>query len=85
MLNYRRLLEALKDDLRRCKEAARFKSTGDKTNLRGNVEFSALMTHLIWVESVEDNQNELTRIVNSLEGNPFLRAYPRWRSRCEEI
>jgi len=85
VFDHRRLLEAIKDDLKRCKEAARFKSTDEKANMRNNVEFSALMTHLLWTESITDNQTELGRIVKSLEGNPFLQAYPRWRSRCEKI
>jgi hypothetical protein len=49
------------------------------------VEFSALTTHLMWTESVGENQAELERIVHSLEANPFLRGYQSWHKRCEII
>jgi hypothetical protein len=80
LLDHEKLLKALNDDLQTCREASRFDSSeGDKR--RNTEEFSALATHLLWAESVGDDQRELERIVHSLEANPFLRGYQRWRSR----
>jgi hypothetical protein len=76
-----RLLRAICDDLKICREAALFDSLDEVTKERHNVELSALTTHLIWTESVGNNQPELERIIHSLEANPFLRKYQRWRSR----
>jgi hypothetical protein len=80
LLNHEKLLKALNEDLQACREASRFESSQEHKQ-RNTVEFSALTTHLMWAESVGDNQTELERIVHSLEANPFLRRYQRWRSR----
>jgi hypothetical protein len=82
LLDQKKLLRAIEDDLRACRESAQFDSPG-QDKLRSNVEFSALTTHLIWTESVGDNQAELEHIVHSLEANPFLRGFQSWRKRCE--
>jgi len=83
MLDQKRLLQAMHDDLKACREAARFNLVDEKATERSNIEFSALTTHLMWAEAVGNNQTELERIVRSLEENPFLRRYPRWHGRCE--
>jgi len=83
MLDQKRLLQAMHDDLKACREAARFNLVDEKAKERSDLEFSTLTTHLIWTESVGNNQTELERVVHSLEENPFLRRYPRWRRRCE--
>jgi hypothetical protein len=70
--------------LKICREAARFNPVDQTTKERSDLEFSALTTHLIWAESVGDNnQAELESIVRSLEANPFLRGYSRWSGRCK--
>jgi hypothetical protein len=75
---------AIEDDLQTCRESGRFDSP-EQDKMRNNVEFSALTTHLMWTESVGDNQAEIEHIVHSLEANPFLRGYQSWRKRCEII
>jgi len=83
LLDHEKLLTALNDDLKACREASRFDATQEEKQ-RNTVEFSAVTTHLMWAESVGDNQAELEHIVHSLEANPFLRRYQRWSSRsCE--
>jgi hypothetical protein len=77
-------MSAIEDDLQACRESGKFDSP-EQDKLRNNMEFGALTTHLMWTESVGDNQAELERIVHSLEANPFLRVYQRWRRRCEII
>jgi hypothetical protein len=77
------LLKAIREDLQTCREGVRFNLTDENVKERSDIEFSALMTHLMWTEAVGNNQIELGRIVHSLEENPFLRRYPRWRGRCE--
>jgi hypothetical protein len=79
LVDHEKLLKALNDDLQACREAAQLNSPEE--DQRNAVEFSALTTHLMWAESVGDNQADLERIVHSLEANPFLRRYQRWRSR----
>ena len=83
MLDQERLLKAIREDLQTCREGARFKLVDENAKERSDIEFSALMTHLMWTEAVGNNQEELKRIVHSLEENPFLHRYPRWRERCE--
>jgi hypothetical protein len=80
LLDREKLLKALNDDLGTCRETARFKLL-EEDKQRSDVEFSALTTHLMWAESVGDNQAELESIVHSLEANPFLRRYQRWSER----
>ena len=82
MLDQERLLKAIREDLNTCKEAAA-KLVDENAKERSDLEFSTLKTHLMWTEAVGNNQTELERIVHSLEENPFLRRYPRWRERCE--
>jgi len=79
LLDHEKLLKALNNDLQACRETAQLNSTEE--DQRNAVEFSALTTHLIWAESVGNNQPELKRIVHSLEANPFLRKYQGWRAR----
>jgi hypothetical protein len=83
VLDHEKLLIALNDDLKACREAARFKLP-DEDKQRSDVEFSALTTHLMWTESVGEDQAELERIVHSLEANPFLHGYRRWRGRSQK-
>ena len=83
MLDQHRLLKAIHDDLKACREAARFSPVDANAKERSDLEFSTLTTHLMWTESVGNNQTELERIVHSLESNPFLSGYQRWRERCE--
>ena len=83
MLDQERLLKAIREDLNTCRDAARFKLVDENAKERSDLEFSTLMTHLMWTEAVGSNQTELERIVHSLEENPFLRRYPRWHGRCE--
>jgi len=83
LLDQERLLKAIREDLQTCREGARFNLVDQNAKERSDIEFSALTTHLIWTEAVGNNQTELGRIVHSLEENPFLRRYPRWRRRCE--
>jgi len=83
LLDREKLLTALNDDLKACREAPLFDETQEEKQ-RNTVEFSALTTHLMWAESVGDNQAELEHIVHSLEANPFLRRYQRWRGRSQK-
>jgi len=83
LLDQERLLKAISEDLKTCREAARFDLVDENAKERSDLEFSTLTTHLMWTESVGNNQTELQRIIHSLEENPFLRRYPRWRERCE--
>jgi hypothetical protein len=79
LLDHEKLLKALNEDLKACRESAQLNAPVE--DQRNAVEFSALTTHLMWAESVGDNQADLERIVHSLEANPFLRRYQRWRAR----
>jgi hypothetical protein len=83
LLDHEKLLEALNNDLKACREASRF-DAAQEDKQRNTLKFSALTTHLIWAESAGDNQPELERIVHSLEANPFLRRYQRWRERSQK-
>jgi len=83
LLDQERLLKAIREDLQTCREEARFNLVDENTKERSDLEFSTLMTHLMWTEAVGNNQTELERVVHSLEENPFLRRYPRWRGRCK--
>jgi hypothetical protein len=83
LLDHERLLKAIREDLQTCREGARFKLVDENVKERSDIEFSALTSHLMWTEAVGNNQTELERIVHSLEKNPFLSRYPRWRGRCE--
>jgi hypothetical protein len=82
LLDQKKLMKAIDDDLKACREVARFDSA-EEIKQRNTLEFSTLMTHSIWTEAVGDDQPELERIVNSLEANPFLRGYERWRERSQ--
>jgi hypothetical protein len=44
LLDHKRLLAALNDDLKACREAAKF-DPSEEVKQRNNVEFSALTTH----------------------------------------
>jgi len=85
LVDHQKLLQAIGDDLQMCRESGRFRRTDYPAADRSTLEFSTLTTHLMWAESVGDNQTELERIVHSLEANPFLQRYPRWRRRCEAV
>ena len=78
-MDHEKLLAALNDDLQACRESTQLNASDE--NQRNAVEFSALTTHLMWAESVGNDQTVLERIVHSLEANPFLLRYQRWRSR----
>ena len=82
MLDPNRLLKALNDDLQACREAARFNSS-EEDKQRNDLEFSTLKTHLMWTKTAGYDQSGLDRIIHSLESNPVLRGYQRWRKRCE--
>ena len=45
---------ALNDDLKACREASRFDASQEDKQ-RNTVEFNAVTTHLMWIESVGDN------------------------------
>ena len=77
-----KLLKALNDDIQACREASRFDASQEDKQ-RNTVEVSALTTHLMWAESIGDNQPELERMVHSLEASPFLRRYERRRRRSK--
>jgi hypothetical protein len=83
LLDQKKLMKAIDDDLKACREAARFDST-EEIQQRTDLEFSTLTTHLMWAESVGDNQAELEHIVHLLEANLFLRRYQRWRGRSQK-
>jgi hypothetical protein len=76
VLDQKKLLKAIHGDLKACREATRFNLIDEKAKERSDLEFSTLTTHLMWTESVGNNQTEL-------ESNPFLSGYQRWRERCE--
>ena len=82
MVDHQKLLQAIQDDLQMCRESGRFRVADNPSVDRNTLEFSALTTHRIWAESVGGDQTELERVVHSLEANPLLRGYPRWRRRC---
>jgi len=82
LLDQELLVRAIGDDLKSSRSCA-VQSVDETARERSDLQFSALTTHLMWAESVGDNQTELERIVCSLEANPLLRGYPRWRRRCK--
>ena len=84
LLDRKKLISAIEDDLQACRESGQFDSP-EQDKLRNTVEFSALTTHLMWTEYVGEDQAELERIVHSLEANPLLRGYQSWHKRCEII
>ena len=83
MLDPKRLLEALRDDLTACREAGRFISTDEGRQII-SLECRALCRHIVWVKSVGYDQSELERVIRSLEENALLSGYQRWRKRCEK-
>jgi hypothetical protein len=83
VLDQKRLLKAIDDDLMTCREAGRLNSTNGSAKERNILEFNTLKAHLQWAKSVDTDQTDLERIVHSLEANPFLSGYPRWRERCQ--
>ena len=82
MLDPKRLLKALTDDVKACREAARFISSVEDKQ-RNDLEFSTLTLHLRWTESAGYDQSQLDRIIRSLEANPLLSSYQRWRKRSQ--
>jgi len=82
LLDPKRLLKALNDDLNACREVLRF-SSSDEDRERGDLEFSTLRKHIVWAESASYDQAELERIIRSLEENTLLGGYQRWRKRSE--
>lgn len=84
MLSQQNLLKALDADLTVCREAAAKLSKGDIQGRERNIlEFNTLLNHQLWAGRAGENQNELERIVSSLEYNGFLRGYQRWRERSQ--
>ena len=82
LLDPNRLLKALNDDVKACREAARFISSVEDKQ-RSDSEFGTLTTHLMWAEFAGYDQSQLERIVRSLEANPILSGYQRWRKRSQ--
>jgi len=82
LLDPNQLLKALNEDLKACREAARFNSSEDDQQ-RSDLALSALTTHLKWTESAGYDQSRLDGIICSLEDNYFLRGYQRWRKRSQ--
>ena len=82
MLDPNLLLRALNDDLKACREAARFNSS-EEDKQRSDLESSTLTAHLKWTESAGYDQSGLDRIIRSLEANLYLSGYQRWRKRSQ--
>ena len=86
MLSKEKLLKVLDADLSVCRGAAAQLSPSDAEGEKQNIlEFNTLLQHQQWADRVGDNQDELERIVSSLENNGFLRGYQHWRERSQLV
>jgi hypothetical protein len=84
MLSREKLLEVLDADLTVCRGAAGQLIPSDAQGKQRNIlEFNTLLQHQQWADRAFDNQDELERIVSSLENNGFLHGYQRWRERSQ--
>lgn len=74
MLNQKRLILAIQEDLAECRKQGR--GLDDIQALeRRKLEVAALLRHLQMAEEAGDDQVELQRVVKSCEANPVLKAY----------
>ena len=86
MLSREKLLKVLDADLTACRGAAVQLNPSDTQGKQRNIlEFNTLLQHQQWAEGAGENQDELDRIVSSLENNGFLRGYQRWRERSQGV
>jgi hypothetical protein len=84
MLSQDKLLKVIDEDLNYCRGAVeRLNPTDTKGRERNILEFNTLLQHFQWAERAGDDQEELEKIVRSLETNGFLRGYQDWRERSE--
>jgi|HubBroStandDraft_3_1064219.scaffolds.fasta_scaffold709932_1 hypothetical protein len=84
MLSQEKLLKAIDDDLKVCREAEERMNPSDTRGKDQNIlEFKTLMQHLKSAQRAGSDQTELERVVSSLESNQVLRGYQRWRERSE--
>ena len=86
MLSREKLLKVLNEDLTVCRGAAAQMNPSDTRGREQNLlEFNTLLQHEQWAERAGDNQDELERVVSSLENNGFMRGYQRWRERSQTV
>src|SRR5690348_429842 len=81
MLSQRKLIAAIQEDLAVCRKNGR-ELTDSQSLEQKKLEVAALLRHLQMTEEVGYNQAELERVLRSLESNPALKAYQRWRERA---
>ena len=77
MISQTSLLKALEDDLRVC-DSAHHES--DAKGRQGQIlEHATLLNHFTWTQRARQNQEELEKILQSLEANGFVAGYQHWR------
>ena len=77
MISQSNLQKALNDDLRVCDTA--YHESDAKDRERQISERATLLNHLTWTQRAGENQDELEKILQSLEANKFVGGYQHWR------
>ena len=78
MLSQEKLLQVIDEDLRVCDCTI---PTDEPTRQQKLLEHATLTNHLWLARGAGDDQNELEKVVRSLEKNPVTRGYQHWRER----
>ncbi len=77
MISRSDLLKALDHDLQMCDKIDHGSDTrGSEQKMR---EHQSLLAHQEWTIRAGDDQNELEKVVQSLEKNEIIRGYRHWR------
>jgi hypothetical protein len=75
-----KLMQAIKEDLKSClRSRGNLRSDDAAGRMRNKQEFETLTTHVLWIERVGDDREELERVLTSLENSKLVRAYQRWK------
>ena len=77
MISQASLLKALNHDLRVCDCV--YHEADAKGRERQISERATLLNHLTWTQRAGENQDELEKILQSLEANNFVGGYQHWR------
>ena len=76
MLSQEQLLKAIDADLKQCNKIRQGDIHGASQQ---NLEHTTLLQHLRMAQEAGDDQAKLEAVVSSLEKNPVVGRYQRWR------